>query len=124
MNCPWSKPAMPGILRQTKYSFFTLFPIPDATEGNPMKKWLLAIALSSLVGCANPMVANLNNGTFCNAANVEAYAKRYNLTYEQALAELRKKSDALWAEQEAKQNSQAKLNATVVPATAPKTPNR
>lgn len=69
-----------------------------------MMKWLRVLILLPLVGCADRMLVELNNGTFCNAPNVHAYAKRHNMSYEQALAELRAKSDALWAQQEARQH--------------------
>ena len=72
-----------------------------------MKEWWLLLAFPLLVGCTNPMMVQLHNGTFCSAANVEAYAKRNNLTYEQSLNELRKKSDDLWSQQAAEPSKTA-----------------
>jgi hypothetical protein len=105
-----------------RVSAFPHFLDSIATEGDPMKKWLLVPVLFSLIGCAaNPEIADLKNGTFCSSENVEAYAKKNNMTYEQSLAALRKKSDAMWAEEEARHASQTKPKATIVPETAKKT---
>ena len=68
-----------------------------------MTKWLRVLVLLPMLGCADRMLVELNRGTFCSAPNVDAYAKRRHLSYEQALAELRAKSDALWEQQEAQQ---------------------
>ena len=88
-----------------------------------MKKWILAAALIAVVGCINPRIVDLNNGSFCSAENVRAYAKKRHMTYEQALEALRQESDQLWAEQEvaqAKKAGQAPPKATVVPEVSTK----
>ena len=80
-----------------------------------MNKWLLVVTLLLVAGCTNPMTVDLHNGTFCSSQRVGDYAEEHNLTYEQALDELREKADALWAEEEAKQAKLAKPKPTVVP---------
>ena len=80
-----------------------------------MRKWFLVMALLPLLGCVNPALVDLNNGTFCSSENVRAYAKKHHVSYEQALETLRQESDVLWAEQEAKRAGQAPPKATVVP---------
>lgn len=65
-------------------------------EGDPMKRLVFLIALLAVCGCVNPMLVDISNGTFCNSANVEAYAAKHEITYAQALEELRKQSDEIW----------------------------
>ncbi len=90
---------------------------PSAARGGgtssllwPALAWLLPVALVTILftctpGCANQRLTELYNGTGCSAENVQAYAKEHGLSYEQALGELRKQEQQLWAEEEARQNS-------------------
>ena len=61
-----------------------------------MKRMVFLIALLAVCGCVNPMLIDIENGTFCNSANVEAYAAKHDITYDQALEELRSQSDQIW----------------------------
>ena len=62
-----------------------------------MKRLVLLVALATIFcGCANPMLVDIHNGTFCNSTNVEAYADKHEITYQQALNELRRQSDEMW----------------------------
>ncbi len=61
-----------------------------------MKKLVFLIALFAFCGCVDPMLVDIENGTFCNATNVEAYANKHGITYDQALEELRRQSDQIW----------------------------
>jgi hypothetical protein len=66
-----------------------------------------ALLLASTLGCAgNPRLEQLHKGTSCSAENVQTYAVEHNLTYQQALAELRRQDQQLWTEQEARQKTQ------------------
>ncbi len=68
-----------------------------AMEGGSMKRLVLLVALATIFcGCANPMLVDIHNGTFCNSTNVEAYADKHEITYQQALNELRRQSDEMW----------------------------
>jgi hypothetical protein len=48
------------------------------------------------------MMVDIHRGTFCNSGNVEAYANKHGITYEQALTELRRQSDEVLLRDEAK----------------------
>ena len=72
-----------------------------------MKRLVLFIAMAAICGCTNPMLVDLHRGTFCNSTNVEAYANKHGITYQQALEELRRQSDQMWTEEEAKQAASA-----------------
>ena len=61
-----------------------------------MKRLLLLVALVATCGCMDRMLVDLHNGTFCNSTNVEAYADKHEITYQQALNELRRQSDEMW----------------------------
>ena len=74
-----------------------------------MKRLVLLAALVAVSGCANRMLVDLHNGTLCSSTNVEAYAKMHKLTYKQALDELRRQSDKMWDEEEAKLKADGKM---------------
>ncbi|MBN2216590.1 MAG: hypothetical protein JW719_04365 [Pirellulales bacterium] len=62
--------------------------------------FLLGGVLVAAPGCANQRLIDLQRGTSCSAENVQTYAKARNLTYEQALAEMRKEDQQLWDQEE------------------------
>jgi len=87
---------------------------PSATTGGGTSSlllaafsWLIPVALVTILlistpGCANNQrLIELHNGTSCSAENVQAYAGEHGLSYEQALGELRRQDQQLWAEEEA-----------------------
>ena len=61
-----------------------------------MKRLVFLAALVATCGCTDHMIVDLHNGTFCNSTNVEAYADKHEITYQQALNELRKQSEEMW----------------------------
>jgi len=65
------------------------------------------IILLVMAGCAGPQLPAYQRGTSCSAENVQSYAKAHNMTYEQALADLRKQDQQLWEQHEAQQKKQA-----------------
>ena len=79
-----------------------------------MKKWFLVMIALPLLGCVNPALVELNNGTFCSSDNVRTYAKKHHVTYEEAFEALRRESDSMWAEQDANRLSRAQPEPTVV----------
>ncbi|MBN1589300.1 MAG: hypothetical protein JW888_07280 [Pirellulales bacterium] len=90
----------------------------------PPIPWLcVAVAtflLVSTLGCAgNPRLEQLHKGTSCSAENVQRYAAEHNLTYDQALDEIRRQDQQLWTEEEARQ---AKLQRHATKPTAAKAP--
>ncbi|MBN2294100.1 MAG: hypothetical protein JXM70_16860 [Pirellulales bacterium] len=58
-----------------------------------MKRLVFIVALLAVCGCADPMIVDIERGTYCNSTNVEAYANKHGITYEQALNEMRRQSD-------------------------------
>jgi hypothetical protein len=74
-------------------------------EGGSMKRLVLLVALPAICGCTDRMTVDLHNGTFCNSTNVEAYAEKYDLTYQQALDELRSQSNEMWDREEGRQQA-------------------
>ena len=67
-----------------------------------MKRLVLFVALAAICGCTDPMLVDIHNGNFCNSTNVEAYARKHGITYEQSLEELDRQSGEV-LEQEAAQ---------------------
>ena len=70
-----------------------------------MKRLALFMALAAICGCTNPMLVDLHRGRFCNSTNVEAYADKHGITYEQALDELDRQSDEMWEREEVQQQA-------------------
>ena len=57
-----------------------------------MKRLVLFMALAAICGCTDSMLVDIHNGNFCNSTNVEAYADKHGITYEQSLEELSRQS--------------------------------
>ena len=74
----------------------------------------LALAVFA-VGCVSHRLPDFQRGTTCSAENVQRYAAEHKLSYDQALAELRKQDEQLWEEEEARQAKRQRGRAT--PAT-------
>lgn len=88
--------------------------------------WVLAAAVALVVmapGCAGNRLPPYQRGTSCSAERVQAYATAHNMTYEQALAEMRKQDNQLWEKWEAGQAKQPaqQTPAATTPATAAST---
>ena len=86
---------------------------------------VLALSISFIVvvlpGCANDRLIELQSGKSSSADKVRQYAEANNLTYEQALDECRRRDQADWDAEEAKQaklNAPARAGATSGKATA------
>ena len=65
-----------------------------------MKILVLLVALAATCGCTDRILVDMHNGTFCNSINVEAYAQKHEITYQQALSELRNQTDTMWQREE------------------------
>ncbi|HLA84074.1 MAG TPA: hypothetical protein VJL29_04710 [Thermoguttaceae bacterium] len=84
----------------------------------PLVRWLPAAALGLLLlapGCANQRLPAFQRGTACSAENVQRYANTHGMTYEQALTELRRQEQQLWAEEEARQQQAAQRRGQAIP---------
>lgn len=66
-----------------------------------MKRLVFLVVLVATFGCADRMLIDMHNGTFCNSTNVEAYADKHGITYQQALGELRRQSDEVLLREDA-----------------------
>jgi len=64
---------------------------------------ILAGLAVGLAGCADRRFIDVGNGVGMRSRDVQQYAVKHNMTYDQALAALRKESDDFWIAEEAKQ---------------------
>ena len=62
---------------------------------------LVAGSVAWLPGCANHRLLDLYRGKSCSSKNVQRYASEHNLTYKEALDEIRNEDARLWEQQEA-----------------------
>jgi hypothetical protein len=74
------------------------------------------IVIVAVPGCVNDRLIELQSGQSCSAEKVRQYAEAHSMTYEQALEECRRRDQADWDAEEAKQ---ARLNPSAPAGSSP-----
>jgi hypothetical protein len=84
-----------------------------------MKRFFILVLLLSAVGCMHNRWGLLYKGRYSSAHEVQAYAKKHGLTYEEAWQALHSEEQKLWDQKQQEQQPQIPVNAVEAKQTEP-----